>query len=146
MAGRGPAPKAASERARRNADPIPAVTVTADGEVRGPELPPLEDGDWPALTLVWWETWRRSPQAATFIDTDWVFLLETALLHAAFVRGNTSLASEVRLRVAKYGATPEDRARLRLAIAPAQSAPAQARAADEVSRKRRERLEKAAGE
>lgn len=73
--------------------------------------------DWPGATRRWWDTWRRSPMAQTFTDTDWDFLMDTALLHAELWAGNGAVASELRLRVAKFGATPEDRARLRLQIA-----------------------------
>lgn len=116
MAGRGPAPtKDRSRRVRPNSS-VPATTsVVPDDEVRGPELP--GSYDWPAPTREWWETWRSSPQAQTFTDTDWGFLLDTALLHAELWAGNAAVASELRLRVAKFGATPEDRARLRLSIA-----------------------------
>lgn len=114
MAGKGFAPK----------DPTPEVTATADGVVRGPELPALEDG-WPSPTVRWWDSWRTSPQAQVFGSTDWDFLLDTAILHAAFHQGDTSVAGELRLRVAKFGATPEDRARLKMEIGqPAASKPA----------------------
>lgn len=96
------------------------LRVEDDGELRGPPLPEgvLPDGeDWHPRTRQWWDTWRRSPQAQTFIDTDWDFLLDTALLHAImWSRGKWEFASEVRLRAAKYGATPEDRMRLKLKI------------------------------
>jgi hypothetical protein len=72
--------------------------------------------DWPAQTQAWWRTWRESPQAQTLTSTDWDFLLDTALLHAELWSGNGSVASELRLRVAKFGATPEDRARLRMQV------------------------------
>jgi hypothetical protein len=124
MAGRGPAPKDPEKRRRRNADPIPGTVVADDGEVRGPELPDFEierDGElvdfvWPARTVEWWRTWRVAPQAQTFTATDWSFLLDTALLHARLWSGEASVAAELRLRVAKFGATPEDRARLRMSI------------------------------
>lgn len=113
MAGRGPAPKDPSKRVRRN-KPEPVTVIVGDGQVHGLELP---DGvDWPARTRAWWETWRSSPQASTFTDTDWSFLLDTAVLHAEFWSGNASVAAELRLRVAKFGATPEDRARLKIAV------------------------------
>jgi hypothetical protein len=112
MAGRGVPPKPADQRRRRNAVPE-TVAVAEDGLERGPELPA---GDWPMVTLAWWATWRRSPQAQTFTATDWDFLLDTALLHAELWRGERSVAAELRLRVAKFGATPEDRMRLRLAV------------------------------
>lgn len=122
MAGRGPAPKDPATRRRRNADPVPSTVLAADEAVRGPELP--VGFDWPAPTCRWWETWRRSPMAQTFTDTDWDFLLDTALLHAELWAGNGAVASELRLRVAKFGATPEDRARLRVQIAEPESSPA----------------------
>jgi len=53
-----------------------------------------------------------------FTQTDWQFLIETAFLADAFYYGNMSVASELRLRVAKFGATPEDRQRLRLQFVP----------------------------
>ncbi|HTI28265.1 MAG TPA: hypothetical protein VL652_45200, partial [Kutzneria sp.] len=68
----------------------------------------------------WWDTWRRSPQAQTFTETDWDFLLDTALMHhTMWLKGRWEFASELRLRAAKFGATPEDRARLRMQVTPA---------------------------
>ena len=130
MAGRGPAPKPASERVRRNLDAIPTVAVFAGDDLeRGFDLPDLEPDElgarrWPAMTRRWWDRWRKSPQAQTFTETDWDFLLETALIHRAFILGDLKQAAELRLRVSKFGATPEDRMRLRLQIAtPAESGP-----------------------
>lgn len=121
MAGRGFAPKATHARARdtkrRTAD---VQRVEDDGELRGPLLPEgvlPDDEDWHPRTRQWWDTWRRSAQAQVFIDTDWDFLLDTALLHhVMWTKGRWEFASEVRLRAAKYGATPEDRMRLKLQI------------------------------
>jgi hypothetical protein len=113
MGGRGPAPKDPTERRRRNAAPELAVVVP-DDQVRGPELP--AGYEWPDETLAWWQHWRESPQAQTFIATDWSFLLDTALIHAEFWLGDRSRGAELRLRVAKFGATGEDRRRLKLAV------------------------------
>jgi hypothetical protein len=117
MAGHGPAPgsgaKDAAQRRRRNVNP-PLTVVTADGNTYGPDLP--DTYEWPAATLAWWETWRTSAQAQKFTDTDWSFLLDTAVLHADFWLGDRAIAGELRLRVAKFGATPEDRARLRITV------------------------------
>lgn len=116
MAGRGPAPKDPSRRARRNADPSP-VTVLRWAPTDAPDLP---DGhDWPLQTRKWWETWRFSPQAELMGATDWQFLLDTAKIHAEFWAGNLSVGAELRLRVSKFGATPEDRLRLRIQAAEA---------------------------
>lgn len=117
MAGRGLPPKDPAKRRRRNADPIPTTKVTDDGQLRGPDLP--EGPDWHERTRQWWATWRSSPQAQALTDTDWDFLLDTALLHSLMWQGATSVAAELRLRVAKFGATPEDRARLRMQVEPA---------------------------
>ncbi|MBP2325338.1 hypothetical protein JOF56_005723 [Kibdelosporangium banguiense] len=114
MAGRGPTPKDPSKRRRRNVDPTPTTVVVTDGEVRGPELP--DTVDWPEQTRRWWNTWRTSPQAQSMTPTDWDFLLDTALLHAELWSGVASVAPELRLRVGKLGATPEDRQRLRMQI------------------------------
>lgn len=110
---RGPAPKPPGQKARRNIDPIPTTVVQMDGLTYGPQLP--EKYLWHEQTRIWWETWRKSPNAQTFTTTDWDFLLDTALIHTQFWNGE-NVAAELRLRCAKYGATPEDRLRLRLQI------------------------------
>lgn len=114
MAGYGPAPKAKPHRGKDNQG-LERVHLTEDEEVRGPELP--DDVEWHIRTVCWWETWRRSPQAQILTATDWDFLLDTALMHSAmWTKEQWALAAEVRLRVAKFGATPEDRLRLRIQV------------------------------
>lgn len=133
MAGRGPAPKDPQKRQRRNGDPTALRVIHAEPTPQ-PELPELDlqvevDGElvarefrWPARTHEWWRMWRESPLTDDYTQTDWDFLLDTAFLHAQFWQGDTKLASELRLRVAKFGATPEDRARLRIQFAQADEA------------------------
>lgn len=126
MAGRGPAPKDPAKRRRRNGAGEELTTLVPDDELRGPELPDGVLGvntttgelyDWHPMTVAWWQTWRESPQASTFTATDWSFLLDTALMHnSMWDKGQWTLAAEVRLRAAKFGATPEDRARLKLKV------------------------------
>ncbi|MGW9399341.1 phage terminase small subunit [Streptomyces sp. NPDC055642] len=143
MAGRGPQPKDPSRRARGNKDPI-AQTVLRFEQAEPPELPTLsvmKDGElveyaWPARTLDWWEMWKASPQAEHFSSTDWDFLLDTAVVHARLWSGEMSAAAELRLRVAKFGATPEDRARLRMQFAQADEADGKRPNAGERSRQR----------
>lgn len=125
MAGRGPAPKPASRRARANAAPTPLRSLQLVRKP-APELPSLgEDAegnpiDWHPRTVEWWSMWSESELAKDFTATDWSFLLDTALMHSAmWGKGQWTLAAEVRLRVAKFGATPEDRARLRITFADA---------------------------
>jgi hypothetical protein len=142
MAGRGPVPKAQLTRPtdeKRRAASI--TTVTVDGLERGPELP---SGDWPERTIAWWQTWRTSPMAQTFSDTDWDFLVDTALLHAEMWSGNLSVAAELRIRQAKFGATPEDRMRLKIAV---DSEASQVRETSQaIPADRRRRLLKAVGD
>ena len=134
MAGRGPQPKDPAKRARTNSDPMGLRVYTADRVVQ-PELPEFDvqvevDGDlvaqrfeWPAATRRWWLVWGSEPMAQDFTATDWDFLLDTALLHAkVWGKGDLKLLPELRLRVAKMGATSEDRARLRITYAAADEA------------------------
>ncbi|MFD6364363.1 hypothetical protein ACFWFX_31660 [Streptomyces roseolus] len=131
MAGRGPAPKDPSKRRRRNVAE-PETVLHPDDELRGPELPEGVLGDdadgtpneWHPMTQLWWDSWRTSAQAQTFTATDWLFLIDTALMHhTMWAKGRWEFASEVRLRAAKFGATPEDRARLKLKVDDPTSAP-----------------------
>lgn len=129
MAGRGPRPKDSDKRARTNSDPVPLRVIKAE-PFEQPDLPDFhveQDGElvefaWPARTREWWRMWADSPLSADFTQTDWDFLLDTALLHARYWQGDVKVAGELRLRVAKFGATPEDRARLRITFAHADEA------------------------
>lgn len=124
MAGRGPAPKPADKRARRNADPVPLRVLVAELGTEQPGLPTSRpNGDpWPAQTVEFWRMWQESPLSADFTSSDWSFLLDTAVLHADFWSGESRVAGELRQRVAKFGATPEYRARLRITFAAADEA------------------------
>jgi hypothetical protein len=119
MAGRGPAP--APEKRRRNkAEPPAAVVVVDSGEMHGPDLPAgvlPDDADWHPQTVALWNALRRNPLLADEPELGWQFLIDTALMHhTMWSKGRWEFASEVRLRVAKYGATPEDRMRLKVKI------------------------------
>ncbi|MFD3517717.1 hypothetical protein [Streptomyces sp. NPDC058657] len=111
---------------RRNKDAIPQ-TVLRWESAGAPELPEFRierDGQlvefvWPERTREWWQTWIDSPQSEHFGSSDWQVLLDTALVHARLWRGDLSAAAELRLRVAAFGATPADRARLRMVFAEA---------------------------
>lgn len=145
MPGRGPAPKDPSKRARRNADVVQLRVVEAVAAPK-PDLPEFEvettvDGEsvmvpfvWPTATRGWWAMLDAHPLKDEFTDLDWSYLLDTALLHAQYWRGQTKHAGELRLREAKYGFTPEDRLRLRLQFA--QTASAEVDTARKVSKAR----------
>lgn len=136
MAGVGPPPKDRDKRARRNKDVIALRVIEREPEEQ-PELPHLlfttKDGDvvpmeWHPQVILWWHIWGRSELSADFTAVEWHYMAETALLMHKFWNGNDGVAAELRLRAAKFGATPEDRARLRIQVVTAQ------KAEDEVAR------------
>lgn len=121
MAGRGPA--AQPNRVRPTDDTRRQAEMTEldyTGELFGPELPEgqLSDGaGWHPRTVALWQALRRNPLLRDEIDLGWEFLLDTALMHhTMWTKGRWEFASEVRLRLAKYGATPEDRMRLKMKV------------------------------
>ena len=121
MAGRGPAPKDPAKRARRNKDPQAMRVIEAEPRPQ-PDLP--AEVDWHPMTRRWWAMWGESPLAQDFTANDWSELMDTAAIHSRFWSGDYRQAAELRLRVAKFGATPEDRARLRITFAQADEADA----------------------
>lgn len=128
MAFTGPAPK--EDPVRRNKPTFEEVNVPRHTVSNSPDLP---DGiQWHWRTLEWYQGWRTSPQAAVFVASDWESMLETAFLHTRFwtavYEGGlkptelTNLSSELRRRMAQFGATYEDRLRLRMKIEAPKSA------------------------
>lgn len=122
MAGMGPPPKSPERRARRNKGPEMHVIISEP--VAQPALPKrMPNGEpWPEITRAWWRMWGKDPLAAEFRATDWAELRDTAAIHGAYWSGDLKMAGELRLRTAKFGATAEDRARLRITYAAADDA------------------------
>ena len=127
MAGVGLPPKDPSKRARRNVDTI-GRTVLQFIPGEQPDLPQLTEDDpdlgrviidWHPQTVEWWSMWQDAAQSDTFTATDWSFLVDTALIHHRVWSGELKWMAELRLRVTKFGVTPEDRARLRMVFADA---------------------------
>lgn len=138
---KGPPPKDPSRRARRNVDPVP-TTVVAFRPAEQPNLPDAMPGGgrWPVRTREWWAQWGESPLAGEFCAVDWSELLDTAVIHGAFWTGDLRQAAELRRRVARFGVTPEDRARLRIRFGEPAPEPAADRAGDKWRAERRQRL------
>nr|WP_262368131.1 hypothetical protein [Corynebacterium urealyticum] len=105
------------------------LKIVKSEPVKQPALPKrMPNGEaWPPITRAWWRMWGKDPLAADFRATDWAELRDAAVLHGAYWTGDLKVAAELRLRMAKFGATQEDRARLRIQYA----------AADEADEKRR---------
>lgn len=124
MAGRGPAPKGRNSRDRDTPD---FERIEDVGELYGPDLPEgvLPDGEsWHPQTVKFWESLRRFPLLKDEPEIGWQFLVDTALMHhTMWTKGRWEFASELRLRVAKYGATPEDRMRLKIKVETPAAAP-----------------------
>ena len=118
MAGRGPAPKPADQRRHRIKDKIPTSNLVDDGQALGPELTELTGRqDWLPAVKKWYATWRTSPQAKQFIDTDWMRLGMVAYLYEQYlIEPKSTLLSEIRLNEERLGATIVDRQRARMNV------------------------------
>ncbi|MFJ4093453.1 hypothetical protein ACIPYS_17885 [Kitasatospora sp. NPDC089913] len=110
---RGPRPKENAVRRNKHAH---AQELAADAQP-GRELP-RGLGITTSGARRFWRTWATSPQSARWAETDWAELEITTKLVDALYQGDLKLAGEIRQRVAKWGATTEDRARLRISIEP----------------------------
>ncbi|MFG3048128.1 hypothetical protein ACGFZR_24750 [Streptomyces sp. NPDC048241] len=134
MAGNGPPPSGNARR--RNADPVAGTVLPAEGYTGpSPDLPGGHDYD--TRTLGWYETWRKSPQAATFLATDWQRLHMLAeLVEKYWKEPSKELLSEIRLTEAAMGGTPADRMRLRWSLGQAEVGKGAARAAERAAGRR----------
>lgn len=128
MAGKGPAPKDPTKRARRNSDPIPMRVVVAE-PVDQPSLTellgtqnPLTDTEWHQATLLFWGQLSEFPTTAGLQPAQWSSLARAVMIDDAMIAGKLTLAAESRLRLAKYGIDPDDLARLRVQIVAADEA------------------------
>ncbi len=124
MAGRGQAPKGERSRTRDTPD---FDQLEETGLLYGDPLPEgvLPDGEsWHPMTLQLWDAIRSFPLLENEPDFGWHFLRDTALMHhTMWTKGRWEFAAEIRLRVAKYGATPEDRMRLKIKVTTPTAAP-----------------------
>ncbi|WP_382465734.1 hypothetical protein ACFIN9_24780 [Streptomyces noursei] len=108
---RGPAPKPNARR--RNTDHALGAHSLSPSSGEGRALPRslgIETGG----AKRFWKTWSAAPQTKHWLETDWIELELTTRLVDAFYQGNFRLAGEIRQRVGRWGATTEDRARLRM--------------------------------
>jgi len=107
------APKPEGQRRRRNAPAHAETVLTDDGEVRGPELTGAHHPE----TVEWYETWRRAPQAAAFLSTDWQRLRILApIMDRYFTKPSAAALSEIRMNEERLGATFVDRQRARMRV------------------------------
>ena len=133
----GPPPKQMGTKAGHSGNKTP-FRVVGLPEEPAPELPDYfkitdanEDGElvlkrvkYPPETRRWWESWVNSPLNDGFTINDWNYLLEVSVIHAQFWLDidRMKCAAELRQRMACFGATPADRARLRIITVTADNA------------------------
>lgn len=118
-----PGPVPSENKRRRNADTFGgAQTVTNDGEICGPAL----EGEWSSHARAYWDTWRRSPQAKLFLDTDWMRLrLLLPLVESYLDSPHHMKLGEIRQNETLLGATHADRLRARIKVTPAETGEAE---------------------
>lgn len=123
MAGNGPAPK--ENKRRRNADTYADVqtrVAASSTKLRGPTLKQaLGDlavfGEAEKFVQSWWDTWRRSPLAEAFLDSDWQRLAMIAPLVAQYMaRPHHMTMAEIRQNESLLGATHVDRLKARIKV------------------------------
>ncbi len=114
MAGKGFAPN----------DPKNVTTVEYTPSVQPPLPDLMPDGSpWPPESVALWAALAEYPLAKDWTLIEWLYHMDTVVIHAEFwLTGKATYAAELRLRLAKIGATAEDRARLRIAFANADEA------------------------
>jgi hypothetical protein len=149
MAGRGPAPKSAATRQRKNKKPSAAV-LKAKPRARVPKLPQVMDLDdegtpitrvWHPQTKIEWAAIWKSPMASQFIDTDGAGLAKLIVLIDDWWKATTAssrkeLSSEIRLQRLEFGLTPVARSRLQWEAAKAAEAEGKVKRAGKASRAR----------
>jgi hypothetical protein len=73
-----------------------------------PELP--EGIEWPVQTKAWWNALPSIPGSDSWLDADWQYLLDTALIHAdIWGSGNFDRLPELSSRLKSFGVTPDAR-------------------------------------
>ncbi len=72
-----------------------------------PELP--EGINWPQTTIDWWNSLPSTPGAERWTESDWQYLMTTAIVHSQVWGGDMTLLRELREREEKYGITPAAR-------------------------------------
>ena len=140
---RGASPKEMGTKAGHSGKQVP-FRVVGIPQVPQPPLPDYFkwfDGEttrkikYPKETIEWWDQWSTSPLIDGFTIHDWEYLKQTSIVHAKFCLGIdfAKMEASLRQRLAKYGVTPEDRAKLRIVTVTAATAEERAAEAAELN-------------
>ena len=116
----GPAPAPTKRRTNKPTHEwieIPDIPFTG-----GLPVPKTQKGSmsWPAATRTWWKVVSRMPHCVLWDASDWMFMTDTAVLHAAFHLGDIKAATELRQREKVMGTTMDARRDLRIRYVPAE--------------------------
>ena len=121
MAGKGPAPKPASLRQRRNKKAGATTLQTPEEQTEKVKLPSLQNPDkrtFHRLTRAWWKRIWTSPMAGEYLESDVDGLARLALLVDDYYKHpSKDLMAEMRLQEARFGLSPVDRSRLQWEVA-----------------------------
>jgi len=131
MAGRKPSDRPTVTRHKPTHDWTEVLNVPYDGE--HPELPltrTILKGDEPIeipienRTRDWWNALTKMPHCVLWQDSDWAFVLDTAMVQAAASHGQVTAMAELRMREKVLGTTVDARRDLRIRyVEPEQEAP-----------------------
>lgn len=111
VVGRKPKPEGQRRnRVKPTHDWVEVPNVRFEG---APPLPRCPGGT-PVATKRWWKAISGMPHCAQWDETDWQFAFDTAILAAAFHRGDLRQAAELRRREAIMGTTADARMGLRI--------------------------------
>lgn len=123
MAGKGPAPKPANLRQRRNKK-AGATNLYIQDKTENKNIPELQNPDFRDfhhLTVAWWNRVWESPMAGEYLPTDIDGLARLAILidnYYQFPKDKNAKdwLGEIRLQEARFGLSPVDRSRLQWEI------------------------------
>ena len=131
MAGKGPPPKPAHMRQRRNKKAGATTLQHPDNiqgdEIKAPTLPNPDKRKFHRFTRAWWRRVWQSPMASEYLPTDVDGLGRLALLVDEFYsdpvgKAAKELLAEIRLQEARFGLSPVDRSRLQWEVAKGEEA------------------------
>jgi len=116
---KGPAPKPAALRQRRNKASTRALIQDDKGNREPPPLPSRGRKRWLPMTVEYWNAIWRSPMADEYLQVDLHRLYMYIQLVDAFWRvGDLDILKEIRLQGQAFGLAPLDRRRLEWEIEP----------------------------
>ena len=122
VTGPKPSGRQLASRMPHKTDWTEVVNVPYDGD--RPELPASrqvmnpkgELQEWPLekRTLDWWQAVSTMPHCVLWSKSDWMFAVDTAMVHADAAHGKTTAMAELRMREKIMGTTVDARRDLRI--------------------------------